>query len=264
VTPDLEFALKLADLADELTLRRFGSLDLQVETKPDLTPVSDADRDAEQLLRAQLREHRPDDLVVGEEFGEQVGAARCWVLDPIDGTKNYIRGVPVWSTLIALASRAPVTDTSEVVLGVVSAPALGRRWWAARGEGSWVSFRGKAERITVSAVRSLPDASISFSEWNDPAWEVGTRRAAFDSLLRACWRSRAYGDFWSHMMVAEGAVDAAIEPELFPWDMAALIPIVEEAGGVITALDGSSPMIGGNAVSSNGLLHGQILGRFQS
>lgn len=264
MTADLEFALRLADLADELTLRRFGALDLEVETKPDLTPVSDADRDTEQLLRAQLGEHRPDDLVVGEEFGQQAGTSRCWVLDPIDGTKNYIRGVPVWSTLIALASRAPVTDTSDVVLGVVSAPALGRRWWAARGEGAWMSFQGQTDRIRVSAIRSVPDASVSFSEWNDPAWDVGTRRASFDALLRTCWRSRAYGDFWSHMMVAEGTVDAAIEPELFPWDMAALIPIVEEAGGSITALDGSSPMVGGNAVSSNGLLHPELLSLFEA
>ena len=264
MTPDLDFALSLADRADELTMSRFGSLDLQVDTKPDLTPVSDADRASEQLLRSELEKQRPGDLVVGEEFGEQSGSARCWVLDPIDGTKNYIRGVPVWSTLIALADRSPVTDTSEVLLGVVSAPALGRRWWAARGEGAWRSVFGHVDRINVSAVTSLADASISFSEWNDPAWEVGTRRAAFETMLRDCWRSRAYGDFWSHVMVAEGAVEAAIEPELFPWDMAALIPIVEEAGGTITALDGSSPMVGGNAVSSNGLVHRDLLDRFQA
>ena len=264
MTDDLEFALSLADLADELTLRRFGALDLVVETKPDLTPVSDADRDAEQLLRTQLAEHRPNDLVVGEEFGQQTGASRCWVLDPIDGTKNYVRGVPVWSTLIALATRAPVVETSDVVLGVVSAPALGRRWWATRGGGAWMSFQGEVSRIGVSAVKEVPDASLSFSEWNDPAWDVGTRRQAFESLVRGCWRSRAYGDFWSHMMVAEGTVDVAIEPELFPWDMAALIPIVEEAGGQITALDGGSPMVGGNAVSSNGLLHPELLGLFGS
>jgi histidinol-phosphatase len=264
VTDDLDFALGLADLADELTLGRFGALDLAVDTKPDLTPVSDADRAAEQLLRTQIAEHRADDLVVGEEFGQESGDARCWILDPIDGTKNYIRGVPVWATLIALATRSPVTRTSDVLLGVVSAPALGRRWWAQRGRGAWLAAGGAVSQISTSAVRSIADASVSFSEWNDPAWDVGSRRPAFDRLLRSCWRSRAYGDFWSHMMVAEGTADIAIEPELFPWDMAALVPIVEEAGGTITALDGSSPMTGGNAASSNGVLHRQLLDFFDS
>jgi histidinol-phosphatase len=262
VTDDLAFALQMADRADELTLRRFGALDLSVETKPDLTPVSDADRDAEQLLRSMIAEQRPEDIVVGEEFGQDTGNARSWILDPIDGTKNYIRGVPVWATLIALATRAPAQETSDIVLGVVSAPALGRRWWAQRESGAWMSFQDSTNRVSSSSVKSIADASLSFSEWNDPAWDSHGRRDAFDRLLRTCWRSRAYGDFWSHMMVAEGTVDAAIEPELFPWDMAALVPIIEEAGGAITALDGSSPMAGGNAVSSNGHLHRELLDFF--
>jgi histidinol-phosphatase len=262
VTDDLTFALRLADAADALTLERFGALDLKVETKPDLTPVSDADRAAEELIRTMIADERPTDAVIGEEFGASGSAARNWIVDPIDGTKNYVRGVPVWATLIALATEVPASETRSITLGVVSAPALGRRWWAARGAGAWLMAGGAPVSIQVSGVAEISDASLSFSEWNDPAWDMGHRRASFDRLLRSAWRSRAYGDFWSHMMVAEGSADAAIEPELNAWDMAALVPIIEEAGGTITALDGSSPMIGGNAVSSNGLLHPALLGAF--
>ncbi len=262
VTDDLAFALRLADAADALTLERFGALDLRVETKPDLTPVSDADRAAEELIRKLIAQEYPADAVIGEEFGASGTSARNWIVDPIDGTKNYVRGVPVWATLIALATEAQVTDTSSITLGVVSAPALGRRWWASRGTGAWLEAGGAPARIHVSGVTELSDASVSFSEWNDPAWEIGDRRDSFDRLLRSAWRSRAYGDFWSHMMVAEGAVDAALEPELNAWDMAALVPIIEEAGGTITALDGTSPMVSGNAVSSNSLLHRAVLEAF--
>jgi histidinol-phosphatase len=259
---DLALALALADVADALTLERFGSLDLRVETKPDLTPVSDADQATEVRLRAELAEARPGDAVMGEEYGVSGESDRHWVLDPIDGTKNYVRGVPVWATLIALTVNAPSQRSDDVVVGVVSAPALGRRWWAARGGGAWLDAGDGARRIAVSGVTELGDASVSFSEWNDPAWEVGGRRRAVDELLRRAWRSRAYGDFWSHMMVAEGSVDVAVEPELSGWDMAALIPVVEEAGGAITALDGRSPMVGGNALSSNGRLHRGLLQHF--
>lgn len=271
---DLALALRLADLADVVTMDRFGSLDLRVDTKPDLTPVSDADQATEALLRNALASARPTDAVVGEEYGTSGTADRRWVLDPIDGTKNYVRGVPVWATLIALtvsgARLEPGEDSPDAVVGVVSAPALGRRWWAARGAGAWIDTGQGRKRLSVSAVRTLSDASVSFSEWNDPAWEPGEepsgepsrRRSALDSLLRSAWRSRAYGDFWSHMMVAEGAVDVAVEPELNAWDMAALIPIVEEAGGTVTALDGRSPMVGGNALSSNGVLHQRLIEHF--
>ena len=264
VDEDLELALRLADAADAVTMERFGALDLTVDTKPDLTPVSDADRAAEEVLREILAKERPDDTIVGEEFGETGNAARSWVLDPIDGTKNYIRRVPVWATLIAFAGSAPVMDSSEITIGVVSAPALSRRWWAVRGNGAWMSVGGVETRIEVSAVTSIDDASVSFSEWNDPAWESNHWREPIDRLLRTAWRSRAYGDFWSHMMVAEGIVDVAVEPELFPWDMAALIPIIEEAGGSVTALDGSAPMVGGNALSSNGHLHRELLSFFNA
>lgn len=264
MTDDLAFALQLADAADALTLARFGALDLRVDTKPDLTPVSDADRAAEELIRKLIAAEHPSDAVIGEEFGTSGTSDRKWIIDPIDGTKNYVRGVPVWATLIALADAVPVADTHSLVLGVVSAPALGRRWWASRGSGAWLAAGGTPVPIHVSGVSDISDASLSFSEWNDPAWEVDNRRDSFDQLLRCAWRSRAYGDFWSHMMVAEGSVDAALEPELSAWDMAALVPIVEEAGGMVTALDGTSPMIGGNAVSSNTLLHSAVLGAFST
>ena len=175
-----------------------------------------------------------------------------------------MRGVPVWATLVALATELPATETSHVSVGVVSAPAIGRRWWASRGGGAWLKTAGDTRQLFVSEVDTLGDASLAYSEWGDPAWDTDDRREPFDHLLRSAWRSRAYGDFWSHMMVAEGSVDAALEPELSIWDMAALIPIVEEAGGTITALDGTSPMVGGNAVSSNGSLHAVLLHEFAS
>jgi histidinol-phosphatase len=251
---DLTLALQLADEADAVTLGRFRSLDLVVETKPDLTPVSDADRACEQVLRATLARERPHDAILGEELGESGDAERRWVIDPIDATRNFVRGVPVWATLVGLQ------QGDEVVVGVVSAPALRMRWWAAAGGGAWTGHRLSAgRRIQVSMVGRLADASISFSEWTDPAWDTTSSRAGFQRLLELGWRSRAYGDFWSHMLVAEGAVDVAVEPELSPWDMAALVPIVTEAGGRITALDGSPAMVGGNAVTTNGWLHDEAL-----
>lgn len=251
---DLHLAFQLADEADAVTLDRFRALDLAVETKPDLTPVTDADRAAEHVLRGTLDRERPGDAVVGEEHGTTGDAERRWVLDPIDGTKNFVRGVPVWATLIALL------HGDDVVVGLVSAPALGMRWWATGGGGAWTGHRLNAARsLRASHVATVGDASVSFSEWNDPAWESTGTRDGFRALLERGWRSRAYGDFWSHMLVAEGAVDVAVEPELNPWDIAALVPIVEEAGGRITALDGGSALAGGNAVTTNGLLHDDVL-----
>jgi len=248
---DLALAHALADAADRLTLARFGALDLHVETKPDLTPVSDADRDAERALRDILGRERPADAVHGEEFGITGSATRLWVLDPIDGTKNFVRGVPVWATLVAL-----VVDGAPVV-GVVSAPALGRRWWGASGLGAWVREPGAEEprRLEVSGVAVLGDASLAYSDL--VGW--GDRAAPFRDLLDAVWRTRAYGDFWSHMLVAEGAVDIAIEPELSPWDIAALVPVIEEAGGEVTGWDGSPAMQTGTAVTSNRVLHPALL-----
>ena len=247
---DLDLALQLADLADALTMGRFGSSDLVVTTKPDLTPVSEADQAAERELRAVLQRERPGDAILGEEYGQTGTGSRLWVIDPIDGTKNYVRGVPVWATLIAL-----VVD-DEPVVGVASAPALARRWWAAAGSGAWATALGGApRRLTVSAVGDVADASLSISSQH--GW--GERATALARLQASTWRQRAYGDFWSHLLVAEGAVDIAAEPELAPHDMAALIPIVREAGGTITGLDGRAAMASGAALTTNGLLHEAVI-----
>ncbi len=246
---NLELALELADEADTLTRSRFRAADLRIETKPDLTPVSEADRAVEERLRHHVARARPSHGVLGEEMGDQGGADGewRWVVDPIDGTKNYVRGVPIWATLLALQHR------HQTVLGVVSAPALGRRWWAARGEGAFAD----GERIRVSAVDDLADASLSYASL--AGWEASGRGDAFLALTRRFWRTRAYGDFWSHVLVAEGAVDVAAEPEVTLWDLAALQVIVEEAGGRFTDLSGTPTPAGGSAVSTNGLLHDQVL-----
>jgi histidinol-phosphatase len=250
---DLSLALALADAADEITLRRFGAVDLAVETKPDLTPVSDADRDVEVALRARLEAERPADAVLGEEYGETGGGRpRRWIVDPVDGTKNFVRGAPVWATLIALQVEGRVTT------GVVSAPALGRRWWAHRGDGSWASQAGRPmRRCAVSKVATLDHAFLSYSSL--AGWETAGRLEPLLALTRRVWRTRAFGDFWSHMLVAEGAVDVSCEPEVSLWDLAALQPIVEEAGGRFTDLSGVDRPDGGSVVCTNGLLHDDVL-----
>lgn len=252
---DLELALQLADVADEITMERFLAADLRVETKPDLTPVSDADRSCEQALRQLLAEKRPADGVLGEEFGSAGTQQRRWVIDPIDGTKNFVRGVPVWATLIGLS----VSDLegSQMAVGVVSAPALGRRWWASKGEGAYCAFGDSVRRLSVSQVSNWKDASFSYSSLT--GWQERGVLPAFLDLATTCWRSRAYGDFWSYMLVAEGVVDAAAEPELELYDMAALVPIVEEAGGVFTSWEGNAGPWGKDAVASNGCLHCHLL-----
>src|SRR5919107_180060 len=247
-TDDLRLAHVLADDADSLTQNRYKALDLHVMTKPDLTPVTDADQDVEDGIRRFLSRARSRDAVIGEEQGSSGHSQRQWVIDPIDGTKNFVRGVPVWATLIAL-----VVD-GEVVLGVVSAPALQRRWWASTGAGAWTGRSLlKASRCTVSDVRRLEDASLSYSSLH--GWDERERLEDFLSLVRRCWRTRAYGDFWSYMLVAEGAVDIATEPELHVYDMAALDVIVREAGGRFSSLDGTEGPHGGNALATNGHLH---------
>lgn len=253
VADDLGLALRMADEADALTLDRFGALDLRIETKPDLTPVTDADESAEELLRGLLEANRPDDAVLGEEFGgTAVFAGRQWVLDPIDGTKNFVRGVPVWSTLIALLEDGVPT------VGVVSAPALARRWWAGLGEGAFTSFNGTSRRIAVSGVATLDAASLSFSDFTT-GWEE--RRTRFVELTDAVWRTRGYGDFWSYCLLAEGAVDVVAEPEVKLWDLAPLDIVIREAGGRFTDIDGAPGPHGGSAVATNGLLHDEVLGR---
>lgn len=254
---DLRLAHILADAADAATMERFKALDLKVETKPDMTPVSEADKRAEELIRGQLGRARPRDAVLGEEYGVEGTGPRRWIIDPIDGTKNYVRGVPVWATLIALMVRGEGGD--EVVVGVVSAPALGRRWWAAKGSGAYTGRSlSSATRLHVSNVRDLADASFSYSSLG--GWEDQGRSEGFMDLTRDVWRTRAYGDFWSYMMVAEGSVDICAEPELSLWDMAACEIVVREAGGRFTSLDGVPGPYGGNAAASNGVLHEDLLG----
>jgi histidinol-phosphatase len=245
---DLALALDLADQADRLTMARFRADDLLVETKPDMTPVTEADRTVERVLRARLAADRPGHGVVGEELGgDGEDRAERWILDPIDGTKNYVRGIPVFATLIALErDRVPA-------LGVVSAPALGRRWWAARGEGAFADGRP----VRVSGVADLADAQLSYSSLS--GWEARGLGDRFLGLARRCWRTRGFGDFWSHVLVAEGAADVGVEPEVSLWDLAPLQVIVEEAGGRFTDLGGAARADGGSAVSSNGLLHDAVL-----
>jgi histidinol-phosphatase len=249
---DLRFAHVLADAADDITMRRFRALDLRVESKPDLTPVTDADLATEESLRHVLSRARPRDAMLGEEFGRTGTGKRCWVIDPIDGTQNFVRGVPVWATLVGLMA------DGEVVVGVVSAPALGRRWWAGRDGGAWTGRSlTKASGCHVSAVTSLADASLSYSDL--PGWERQGRMAGFLGLAESVWRTRAYGDFWSHVLVAEGAVDISAEPEVSLWDLAALQIIVEEAGGVFTDLAGKPTPDGGSVVCTNAHLHSEVL-----
>jgi histidinol-phosphatase len=250
---DLTLALTLADRADALTSARFGALDLRIDTKPDLTPVTDADRAVEADLREALGRERAQDSVVGEEFGGNTAfSGRQWIIDPIDGTKNFVRGVPVWASLIALL------EDGIPSVGVVSAPALRRRWWAARGRGAFAAVDGGPPRsLSVSSVAELGSASLSFSSLS--GWAQRGLRDRFIELTDAVWRVRAYGDFLSYCLVAEGAVDIAGEPEVSVWDLAALDILVREAGGRFTGLDGAAGPHRGSAVATNGLLHEHVL-----
>jgi histidinol-phosphatase len=275
---DLALAHALADLADAITLDRYQAQDLVITNKPDNTPVTDADRAVETAIREALATHRQTDGLVGEEFGSDKGTSgRYWVIDPIDGTKNFMRGVPTWATLIALV-QVDASGIEEVVVGIASAPALARRWSAAKSHGAFVRFSGansaddfseeesivdfgsvtqaiNERKISVSKVAALSDASISYSDFI--GW--GDRLEPFQKMLANAWRTRGIGDFWSHMLVAEGAVDVAIEPSLAVWDMAALDIIVREAGGVFTNTAGQAGPFGGSGVSTNGLLHNAVI-----
>lgn len=251
---DLALALHLADEVDSLTLKGFGDASIRVETKDDLTPVTEVDRAAEEAIRVLLDRHLPDDAIYGEEFGTKGGGPRQWVIDPVDGTKNYIRGVPVWGTLIALLVEG------DPVMGVASAPALGCRWFASREDGAWKGQGpGDARRLQVSAIDSLSESTLSYASLG--GWEQAGLLENFLDLQRRMWRTRAFGDFWSYTLVAEGVVEVAAEPDLALYDMAALVPIVEEAGGRFTSLAGVRGPFGGNALATNGLLHDEVLRR---
>ena len=253
---DLKLALELANLADAITLERFRAADLSVETKPDMTPVTEADRAAEEAIRERLAQARPDDAIVGEEYGDSEDAPssrRRWIIDPVDGTKGYVRGIPVWATLLALE------DERSLTVGVVSAPALHRRWWAARREGAFADDGlGPQRAIHVSAVTKLDDAHLSFASFGE--WEKAGRLERLLELSRRCWRTRAFGDMLSYMFVAEGAVDiAGLELGVKLWDLAAPQIIVEEAGGRFTDLRGEPRADGGSGLATNGLLHDAVL-----
>ena len=267
---DLDLALELADLADAVSLARFRAVDLDVQTKPDRTPVTEADLAVERTIRDRLAETRPGDGILGEEFGTEGDSTRQWIIDPIDGTANFLRGVPVWGTLIALA-----VDGVPVV-GVASSPAMGRRWWAARGLGAWTTASAGelgadstdardaasarvpgARRLRVSGVERLADASLSFqslAQWRDAGY--------LDRLLtlsQQVWRDRAYGDLWSYALLAEGLIDITGEFDVKPYDLAALVPIVEEAGGRFTSITGEPGPWHGSSLATNGLLHDAVL-----
>lgn len=253
---DLTLALELADAADAISMARFEALDLVVTTKPDRTPVTDADQAVERAIRDLLADRRPTDGILGEEFGTAGSTTRQWILDPIDGTAGFLRGINIWGTLIALAV------DGVPVLGVVSSPALGKRWWAAVGGGAWsVDARfpdSPPKRLSVSGVETLADASISYGSIQQ--WDAAGRLDALVSLTRQVWRTRAYGDMWSYMLLAEGHLDIAGEFDLQPYDMAALVPIVQEAGGRFTSVDGQDGPWHGSALATNGRLHQAALG----
>ncbi|WP_127793789.1 inositol monophosphatase family protein [Agromyces sp. LHK192] len=250
---DLALALALADRADAISLERFRAVDLEVSTKPDRTPVTEADLAVERAIRDGLADARPDDGVLGEEFGTEGSGRRQWIIDPIDGTANFLRGVPVWGTLIALAI------DGEPVLGVVASPAMGRRWWATRGGGAWTTDAPGAEPrgIRVSNVADLGDASLSFQSLAQ--WRGAGYLDRLLALSERVWRDRAYGDVWSYMLLAEGLIDITGEFDVKTYDLAALIPIVEEAGGRFTSIMGERGPGHGSALATNGLLHDGVL-----
>ena len=248
---DLQLAIELADLADAISRDRFTAMDLVVTTKPDRTPVTDADQAVERAIRDTLSVRRPADGILGEEFGTEGTSVRQWIIDPIDGTAGFLRGIPIWGTLIALA-----VDGGPVV-GMVSSPALGKRWWARSGGGAWMTDErtpgADPVRLRVSGVAELADASLSYNSIQQ--WDQTGHLDELVTLSRQVWRTRAYGDMWSYMLLAEGHLDIVAEYDLQPYDLAALAPIVQEAGGRFTSADGRPGPWRGSALATNGLLH---------
>jgi histidinol-phosphatase len=247
---DLTLALELADAADAITMARFRAADLVVETKPDMTPVSEADQAVEQRVGELLGSRRPDDVLFGEEFGGAAAGGRRWIIDPIDGTKGYVRGMPVWATLLALE------EEGKVAVAVVSAPAMGRRWWAARGGGAF-SDQDPQRPLRVSAIAALEDAQVCYGDTE--IYEQTGRLDGLMQLIRGCWRARGFGDFWQYMLVAEGLAEIASDPSVKLWDLAAPMLIVQEAGGRFSDFTGSETAEGGTGLASNGVLHDTAL-----
>lgn len=241
----LPFLLEIADRADRIALHHFRRPRLRVSAKPDQSPVSEADLAIEAEARALVAAQYPGLGILGEEAGASPGTGTAiLVLDPIDGTRNFVRGIPVFATLLA------IEDAGEVVAGVVSAPALGQRWRAARGGGAWCGGR----RLAVSTTARLSDAMVLHGDLSGGEGG-GVRPPGLEALIRGAGRSRGFGDFWQHMVVAEGGAEVAVDPVMNPWDIAAPQIIVEEAGGRATTLGGARSIRGGSLVTSNGLLH---------
>lgn len=254
---DLELALRLADAADAISGARFRANDLHISTKPDRSHVTDADQSVERAIRELIAAERPDDAILGEEYGgddstDLTSAERLWIIDPIDGTHSYERGLPMWGTLIALVI------AGKPVVGVASSPALRKRWWASIGNGAWMSEAGgEPSPLRVSGIRTLADAAVSFQSISQ--WDASGHLDHLVRLSRTVWRDRAYGDVWAYTLLAEGLIEAVAEFQLHPYDIAALIPIVQEAGGRLTAEDGGSALWDGSAVATNGAVHDELL-----
>lgn len=257
---DLALALELAEIADSISLARFVAQDFKIETKPDSTPVTEADRAVEMAIKDLLLAKRPSDSIIGEEFGTSGDnlhgqGSRTWIIDPIDGTANFMRGVPVWATLIALAI------DGKPVVSVVSAPAMGRRWWAAPGTGAKTrQLDGRVTKLAVSNISELDNASMSYVSLK--LWDEIGQLDNLVKLVRKVWRTRAFGDFWSYMLLAEGAIDLTCEHGLQLYDIAALVPIVEQAGGRITDFTGELTPESSHVLATNGHLHEQVRAYF--
>jgi histidinol-phosphatase len=248
IAAELAFALELADRADAISMKHFRQAALQVESKADHSPVSEADREIERGMRHTIELTRPRHAVVGEEFGQSAGSATLrWIIDPIDGTRKFVRGMPGFATLIALE------DGGEIIVGVASAPALRRRWWAGRGLGAFADGRP----IHVSQVQTLAEAHVGHGGLE--GWVRRGQVQQLGALAAASWGTAGYGDFWIHVLVAEGGLEAAVEAEAAIWDVAPLQVIVEEAGGRFTDLSGARRVTGGAGVSTNGFVHDAVL-----
>ncbi len=233
-------------------MARFDASDLDVQLKADATHVTEADLATERAIRAILEAERPDDGVFGEEFGITGDAARQWIIDPIDGTANYLKGIPMWTTLIALA----VDGVPRV--GVASQPALGRRWWAATGLGAWTNTPdGGVKRLSVSSVDEVSAASASFQSIRQ--WDEAGELDAVVRLSRAVWRDRGYGDTWPYMLLAEGRLEFVAEFGVKEYDVAALVPIITEAGGRFTSYTGADSIGERSSLATNGILHTAFL-----
>jgi histidinol-phosphatase len=254
---DLALALRIADAADAASMSRFDAADLDIRTKTDASPVTEADLATERAIRTILEQERPQDGIFGEEFGITGDAKRQWIIDPIDGTANYLKGIPMWTVLIALA-----IDGVPCV-GVASQPAMGRRWWAATGLGAWTNTpAGDPRRLAVSSIDTIEAASASFQSISQ--WDEAGHLDAVIRLSRAVWRDRGYGDTWPYMLLAEGRLEFVAEFGVKEYDIAALVPIITEAGGRFTSFEGHDSIGERSSLATNGILHEPFLSLLHS